>query len=57
MVEGDPDIDAIHRLIFKETRSFIRSEPIILAETIFVHLIRKILYGRTRVYYSICRQP
>ena len=29
MVEGDPDIDAIHRLIFKETPSFIRSEPII----------------------------
>ena len=29
MVEGDPDIDAIHRLIFKETPSFMRSEPII----------------------------
>ena len=29
MVEGDPDIDAIHHLIFKETPSFIRSEPII----------------------------
>ena len=29
MVEGDPDIDAIHRLIFKKTPSFMRSEPII----------------------------
>ena len=29
MVDGDPDIDAIHRLIFKKTPHFIHSQPIL----------------------------
>ncbi len=29
MVDGDPDIDAIHRLIFKNTPNFIRKNPVL----------------------------
>ena len=32
MVEGDPDIDAIHRLIFKKTPSFSHNSPIIFGK-------------------------
>jgi len=32
MVDGDPDIDAIHRLIFKKTPSFIQKSPILFGQ-------------------------
>lgn len=32
MVDGDPDIDAIHRLIFKKTPTFIHNHPIIFGK-------------------------
>jgi len=32
MVDGDPDIDAIHRLIFKKTPTFINNHPIIFGK-------------------------
>ena len=32
MVDGDPDIDAIHRLIFKKTPPFIQSQPILFGK-------------------------
>ena len=35
MVNGDPDIDAIHRLIFNETPQFINKRPIIMGDNVF----------------------
>jgi hypothetical protein len=32
MVDGDPDIDAIHRLIFKKTPAFIHNQPILFGK-------------------------
>jgi hypothetical protein len=32
MVDGDPDIDAIHRLIFKKTPTFIHNQPILFGK-------------------------
>ena len=42
MVDGDPDIDAIHRLIFKKPPTFVHNEPLLWAKT-YVLLIRKIV--------------
>ena len=35
MVHGDPDIDAIHRLIFKVTPNFIKNNSILMGKDIF----------------------
>ena len=32
MVDGDPDIDAIHRLIFKKTPTFVHNRPILFGK-------------------------
>ena len=32
MVDGDPDIDAIHRLIFKKTPTFVQKSPILFGK-------------------------
>lgn len=32
MVDGDPDIDAIHRLIFKKTPNFVDNEPLLFGK-------------------------
>ena len=35
MVEGDPDIDAIHRLIFDKTPQFISKKPLLMGKGVF----------------------
>jgi hypothetical protein len=35
MVNGDPDIDAIHRLIFKETPQFLKNQAILMGKGVF----------------------
>jgi len=35
MVNGDPDIDAIHRLIFKNTPQFTNQTPLVMGDNIF----------------------
>ena len=58
MVDGDPDIDAIHRLIFKKPPTFVHNEPLLGKKT-YVLLIRKIRYGDAKAYfrYFIYRLP
>lgn len=35
MVDGDPDVDAIHRLIFPNSPSFINNKPLLMGKNIF----------------------
>ena len=51
MVDGDPDIDAIHRLIFKKPPTFVHNEPLLLGKKTYVLLIRKIRYGDAKAYF------
>ena len=44
LVDGDPDLDAIHRLVYQSEFDFIKKEPIVLEECI-LHSILKIRYG------------
>ena len=54
LVDGDPDVDAIHRLIYGVEIDFLKKKPLVYLHVILHHLILKIQRGWRAGYFHYC---